>query len=111
MLGVCAHLHLHTIVHLCMFVSDLPRQVSAGVMMRMCSFLSASFSQATKECVEHPHVQAPNQCESRREKKSERRGGEGETMRREEAADSACVSEARGKRERNKRESEMRQHG
>lgn len=70
MLGVRAHLHMT--VHLCMFVSDLPRQVSVGAMIRIDSFLSASFSQATQECVEHPHAQALNQCESRRERN---RGG------------------------------------
>lgn len=52
-------------------------------MMRIYSFLSASFSQATKECVEHPHVQALNQCESRRVKNL---GGGGGTMQRERAA-------------------------
>lgn len=71
MLGVCAHLYM--IVHLCMFISDFPQQVSAGAINRIYSFLSVSFSQATKECIEHPHVQAINQCESRREKNWGRR--------------------------------------
>lgn len=61
-------------------------------MMRIYSFLSASFSQATKECVEHPHVQALNQCESRRVKNLG--GGGGQCRGREQqASDSACVSE------------------
>lgn len=49
------------------------------------TLLSASFLTATKECVEHPHVQAPMQCESRRveEKKiwGSRDNAEGESSR------------------------------
>lgn len=109
MLGVCAHLYM--IAHLCMFMSDLPQQVSAGAVIRIYSFLSVSFLQATKECVEHPHVQGPNQCES-----GERKIGKGETMQGERVVDSMCASacvlvKGRGKRERNKRESKMRQQG
>lgn len=105
MLGVRSHLYM--IVHQCMFKSDLRQQVSAGAIIRIHSFLSASFSQAIEECVEHPHVQAPNQCESRRMKNR----GEGETMRRETVADSArvwagaCVQQKKRKAGREIRES------
>ena len=86
-------------------------------MMRIYSLLSANFSQATTECVEHPHVQAPNQCESRRVKNLGGGGdnAEGESSRHQTLcvclSTSKCVRvcererEERGKQEREIRES------
>lgn len=106
-------MHLYMIVHVCIFMTDLPQQISEGAIIGIYSFLSASFLTATKECVEHPHVQAPNQCESRRVKNwGKQRQCGGRKRRALRVSEHVRVGKrGRGKQERNKRELEMRQQG